>query len=75
VQMALAPALGRNVAHALLAEASRQAARERRPLFAVLGGNDQVRAVLDEAALARLLDPAHYLGASAAFVDRALAQQ
>ena len=75
VQMALAPKLGRDVAHSLLAQACRQAVAEKRHLRDVLGADAAVRGVLDEPTIARLLDPAHYLGASAAFVDRVLSQR
>ena len=74
VQMALAPALGRDVAHELVAAASRKASQERRHLRDVLGDEPRVRAILDAAALAQLFDPASYLGATDAFVARALAQ-
>jgi 3-carboxy-cis,cis-muconate cycloisomerase len=72
-QMALAPALGRDIAHELVAAASRKASRERRHLRDVLGEEPRVRAVLDATALAQLFDPQSYLGASDAFVARALA--
>ena len=72
VQMALAPALGRDVAHSLVAAACKRAAAERRHLRDVLSDLPQVRAILDHAALARLFDPQTYLGSTNVFVDRAL---
>ncbi len=75
VQMALAPALGRDAAHALVAELCRRAAAARLPLHDILVAEPKVRAVLDAATLARLTDPAGYLGSSAAFVDRVLARR
>ena len=75
VQMALAPALGRDVAHTVMASACRRAVAEKRHLRDVLVADAAVRGVLDEATIVRLLDPAHYLGASATFVERALAQR
>jgi 3-carboxy-cis,cis-muconate cycloisomerase len=74
VQMALAPALGRDVAHELVAAASRKASQERRPLRDVLGDEARVRALLDAAALAKLFDPTAYLGACDAFITRTLAR-
>ena len=73
VQMALAPALGRDVAHRLVTAASRDAVLEKRHLRDVLAGLPEVRALLDDAALAKLFDPEAYLGAAAAFVDRVTA--
>lgn len=73
VQMALAPALGRDVAHRLVRDASARALREGRHLKDVLAGDPQVRAVIDDAALARLFDPANYLGSTGVFIDRVLA--
>ncbi|MEO8509571.1 MAG: 3-carboxy-cis,cis-muconate cycloisomerase [Betaproteobacteria bacterium] len=73
VQMALAPTLGRDVAHALVAAAARDAIAQKRHLRDVLAARADVRAVLDDAALARLFDPAGYLGAAGVFIDRATA--
>ena len=74
VQMALAPALGKDVAHSLVAAAAKRAAHEHRHLRDVLGEEPRVTAVLDGAALARLFEPQTYLGATDAFIDRALAR-
>jgi 3-carboxy-cis,cis-muconate cycloisomerase len=74
VQMALAPALGRDTAHALVADACRRATAQRRHLRDVLADDAKVGAVLDDAALRRLFEPASYLGASDVFVDRVLAR-
>ncbi len=70
VQMALAPALGRDVAHRLVAAASRDAAAQKRHLRDVLTERPEVRALLDDATLAKLFDPETYLGAATDFVDR-----
>jgi 3-carboxy-cis,cis-muconate cycloisomerase len=72
-QMALAPALGRDVAHRLVRDASAHALREGRHLKDVLASDPQVRAVIDDATLARLFDPGNYLGATNVFIDRVLA--
>ena len=74
-QMALARALGRDVAHRLVRDASAQALREGRHLKDVLANDPQVRAVIDDAALARLFDPANYLGSTGVFIDRVLARR
>ena len=73
-QMALATALGRDSAHELVGEASRQALAEGRPLREVLASDPRVRAVLDDAALDRVFTPAHYLGVTDAFIDAVLAR-
>jgi 3-carboxy-cis,cis-muconate cycloisomerase len=75
VQMALAPALGRDTAHKLVGEACRQAAGQGRHVRDVLAELPQVRKVLDEAALARVFDPANYLGSSNDYIDRVLGTQ
>lgn len=75
VQMALAPALGRDVAHEIVAAASKRASIERRHLRDVLADEPRVTAVLDGDALARLFDPRSYLGSCDAFIDRALARR
>ena len=73
VQMALAPALGRDCAHVLVADACRRAAKERVHLREVLRAVPEVASVLDSAALDRLFDPANYLGESGRYIERALA--
>ena len=72
VQMALAPTLGRDVAHKLVADVCRRAAAEGRHVREVLRDTPQARAVLDDAALHRLFDPVQYLGSSNHYIDRVL---
>jgi len=74
-QMALAPALGRDVAHEVVAIASRRALKDGRHLRDVLADEPRVTAVIDRSALARLFDPQSYLGSANAFIDRALARR
>jgi len=74
VSMALAPALGRAAAQALVRRAVGSAREQQRPLGEVLAGMDSVGEHLDAAALARALDPLAFLGASGQFIDRALAR-
>ena len=73
VQMALANAIGRDRAHALVADACRRAARERVHLREVLRAIPEAASALDATALDRLFDPANYLGESRRFIERALA--
>jgi 3-carboxy-cis,cis-muconate cycloisomerase len=71
--MALGERLGRLQAHERIAEASRRAAAEGRPLRSVLEEDPVVSAALDASALDRLFDPLGYAGAADAFIDRVLA--
>ena len=73
VMMTLADQLGRNEAHHLVQAACLTAMAEDRPLRDVLGENAEVAGRLDPEALDRLMDPAGYLGESAAVVDRIVA--
>jgi 3-carboxy-cis,cis-muconate cycloisomerase len=73
IQMALAPAMGKSAAHEHVAAACREAALQQRELRAVLAADAKVHAVLDDAALDRLFDPAGYVGMSDQFIDRVLA--
>jgi 3-carboxy-cis,cis-muconate cycloisomerase len=72
VMMALAPAVGREAAHDLVAAACRQAVERELPLFEVLAGDAEVTAHLGPERLRELLDPEHYTGLAGAFVDRVL---
>ena len=72
VSMALAEKVGRAAAHRLVQQAAHQALAEQRPFAALLGESAAVRQHLDAPALARLLDPARYVGEATAIVDRVL---
>jgi 3-carboxy-cis,cis-muconate cycloisomerase len=74
VQMALAPKLGRDVAHSLVGAACKRALADRRHLRDVLRDDPKLGAVLDDAALARLFEPTSYLGSADAFIERVLAR-
>jgi len=74
VALALAVHLGKPAAHALVQRLSQQAERAGRHMRAELGASAEVRALLDDAALDALFDPQRALGATQAFIDRALAQ-
>jgi 3-carboxy-cis,cis-muconate cycloisomerase len=74
VQMALAPDLGKDAAHALVARACRRAAAENAHLRDILAREPDVTRLLDRARIDALFDPAGCLGESEAYVARALAR-
>jgi 3-carboxy-cis,cis-muconate cycloisomerase len=73
VQMALAPSIGRDAAHALVAGACRRAVAEDLHLRDILAREPRVTQWLDAPALEALFDPSRYLGESAAYLARVLA--
>jgi 3-carboxy-cis,cis-muconate cycloisomerase len=73
VMMGLAPHTGRNEAHDLVYDACRAAIESDRPLYDVLLEVPEVAGPLGAEALRKLTDPANYLGAAQAMVDRVLA--
>ena len=73
VMMGLASHTGRNEAHDLVYDACRQAIESDRPLYDVLLETPAVAGPLGADALRALTDPAKYLGAAQAMVDRVLA--
>jgi len=73
VMMGLAPFTGRNEAHDLVYDACRVAIESDRPLLDVLLGTPAVAGPLGAGKLRALTDPANYLGAGPAMVDRVLA--
>ncbi len=73
VMMALAPAVGRQEAHHLVAAACRRALETGSHLREVLGAEPRVTAHLSRARLDALLDPLNYTGLAGAFVDRVVA--
>ena len=72
VMMGLAPHLGRQQAHDTVYAACRQALADDRSLFDVLNDNASVNGALRPDQLRALTDPANYLGAAPAMVDRVL---
>ena len=70
--MGLGPYIGREYAHDLVYDLCREAVAQRRPLLDLLAENDEISKHLDRDALAKLLDPANYLGQSGVMVDRVL---
>lgn len=75
VMMGLGPYIGREYAHDLVYDICREALRQQRPLLELLCENAEIMKHVDRAALARMCDPAHYLGQSGTMVDRVLALQ
>ncbi len=73
VMMGLAPHTGRNEAHDLVYDACRVAIETGRPFFEVLLETRAVAGPLGAERLRELTDPANYLGAAPAMVDRVLA--
>jgi 3-carboxy-cis,cis-muconate cycloisomerase len=73
VMMGLAPHTGRNEAHDLVYDACRVAIETDRPLIDVLLETPAVAGSLGPQRLQELTDPANYLGAAPAMVDRMLA--
>jgi len=73
VMMGLGPYLGREYAHDLVYDICREAIRQNRSLLDLLCENEEINRHLDRAALAKLCDPANYLGLSGAMVDRVVA--
>ncbi|WP_149537812.1 3-carboxy-cis,cis-muconate cycloisomerase [Siccirubricoccus phaeus] len=74
VMMGLAPVLGRGEAHHVVNRACDLALAEGISLAAALGREPALAGRLDAAALAKLTEPASYLGAAGDFVDRVLAR-
>ena len=72
VMMGLGRHIGREYAHDLVYDICREAVKQNRPLLDLLEENLQVGRHLDRAALARLCDPANYLGQAGLMVDRVL---
>jgi len=72
VMMELGRHLGRQRAHDLVYDICRRALAAGRPLSELLAEDDEIAAHIDRAGLARLSDPANYLGEAGAMVDRVL---
>ena len=74
VMMGLGKHIGREYAHDLVYDICRVAVKEKRPLLDLLCEHPEINKHLDRAALARLCDPANYLGQSGVMVDRVLSK-
>ena len=73
LMMALAGKLGRDRAHALVLDISRDAAARRVSFHEAVAAHPEVRRRLGARRLARVLDPRHGLGLSGYFVDQVVA--
>ena len=74
VMMGLAPVLGRGEAHHAVNDACDLALAEGIALTEALLRDARVAAKLDAEAIARMTDPAAYLGSAGAFTDRVVAR-
>jgi 3-carboxy-cis,cis-muconate cycloisomerase len=74
VMMGLAPLLGRGVAHDVVHHACDVALAEGVTLDTALARDPRVTDYLDQPGIARLTDPAGYLGATQGFIDAVLAR-
>jgi 3-carboxy-cis,cis-muconate cycloisomerase len=72
VMMELGRYLGRQRAHDVVYDFCRQALATGRPLLDLLAEDREIATHIDRAGLARLCDPANYLGEAGAMVDRVL---
>ena len=75
VMMGLGPHLGRQYAHDLVYDICRQVVATGRPLADLHAENAEIAKHHHRPALARLCDPANYLGEAGAMVDRVLAMR
>lgn len=75
VMMGLAPALGRQVAHDLVYECCRAALTGGEPFLDALAAEPRIAAAMDREALARLVDPANYVGAAPEMTRKLLARR
>jgi 3-carboxy-cis,cis-muconate cycloisomerase len=73
VMMGLGPFIGREYAHDLVYDICREAVKTGRHLLDLLAEHPEINRHVDRAALARMFDPANYLGQSGVMVDRVLA--
>ena len=74
VMMGLGPFIGREYAHDLVYGLCRKSIDTRRPLLELLCEHPEVNRHLDRAALARLCEPANYLGQAGIMVDKVLSR-
>ena len=74
IMMGLAPTIGRDPAHHAVKHATDAAMQAGTDLATALRDEKEVAAHLDADQIGRLADPASYLGAASAFIDRVLAR-
>ena len=73
VMMGLGRYIGREYAHDLVYDICRESLKQNRPLLDLLAEHPEINKHLDRSALAKLTDPANYLGQAGVMVDRVLA--
>jgi len=74
VMMGLGRYIGREYAHDLVYDLCRESIAKGVPLLDLLAAHPEINRHVDRHALARMLDPANYLGQSGVMVDRVLAR-
>jgi 3-carboxy-cis,cis-muconate cycloisomerase len=74
VGSALTPDVGKQRAHQLVEEASREALQKCVPLQDILAANSSITQYLSAEKIAVLLDPRNYLGSTTKFIERSLGQ-
>jgi 3-carboxy-cis,cis-muconate cycloisomerase len=75
VMMGLGPSLGRQRAHDLVYDVCRKVIATGRPLADLLAEDPEISKHMSRAELAKLCDPANYLGQAGEMVDRVLAMR
>lgn len=75
IMMALAPKMGRELAHDALSVICRAVANGQGSLIDLLAKDQDIAKVLDRSQLEKLIDPDNYLGLSGVMVDRVLASR
>ena len=75
VMMGLGPYLGRQYAHDLVYDICRKVIATGRPLLDLLAEDKEIAKHMSRAELAKLVDPANYLGQAGEMVDRVLAMR
>src|SRR5205085_1176590 len=75
VMMGLAPHLGRQRAHDLIYDISRQVVTTGKPLIDLLAADADIARHLTREELEKLVDPANYLGLAGEMIDRVLAAE
>ncbi len=75
VMMGLGPYLGRQRAHDLVYDICRKVIATGRPFLDLLAEDAEISRHVDRATLAKLVDPANYLGQAGEMVDRVLAMR
>ena len=73
VMMGLGRYIGREYAHDLVYDISREAVRQNRPLLDLLAANEEITRHVSQDQLGVWCDPANYLGQAGVMVDRVLA--